>query len=122
MNNTPELLSCPHDGSKVKFCDECDGGCHRIIGDGMEIDILPDDHRDDNLESRRAICAERWNTRVYPPEVQKAIEREKLKRPIRLKGSVEIVFKCPSCSEESCWFTQDDPAPKVCCECGQRLD
>lgn len=51
-----------------------------------------------------------------------AIEREKPKRPIRLKGSVEIVFECPSCSEESYWFTQDNPAPKVCCECGQRLD
>lgn len=63
----PELLPSPHDGSKVKFCDECDSGCHRIIGNGIEIDLLPTIRQGDSLENRRAICAERWNARVYPP-------------------------------------------------------
>ncbi len=50
------------------------------------------------------------------------IERDTPKKPIRLKGSVEIEFMCPACLEESHWFTQDNSAPKVCAECGQRLD
>ena len=84
MSKTPELLPSPHDGGNVKFCDECDGGCHRIIGDGMEIDLLPTKHQGGSLENRRAICAERWNTRVYPPEVQAAIERDTPKKPIKI--------------------------------------
>ena len=74
MSKTPELLPSPHDGSKVKFCDECDSGCHRIIGNGIEIDLLPTIRQGDSLENRRAICAERWNTRVYPEEVERCLQ------------------------------------------------
>lgn len=50
------------------------------------------------------------------------IERDTPKKPIKLRGTVEIEFKCPACSEITYWFTQDNPAPNVCPECGQRLD
>ena len=121
MNKTPELLPCPHDGSKVEFCEECDGGCHRIIGNGMEIDLLPTIRQGESLETRRAICAERWNTRVYPPEVQAAIERDTPKKPKR--GDPFLCegdeFICPSCDGH---VRRSLLKGNCCCHCGQRLD
>lgn len=112
MSKTPELMPCPHDGSKVEFCEECDGGCHRIIGNGMEIDLLPS-RQNGSLENRRAICAKRWNTRVYPAEVHAAIERDKTVKPIN-KDQFGVSV-CPKCKADAQEY-QD-----YCFRCGQRL-
>lgn len=119
METKTELLPCPHDGSKVEFCDECGGGCHRIIHDGMEIDLLPTNRQGESLDTRRAICAERWNARVYPEEVQAAIERDTTKRPDFIGDAFGVlVGKCPRCNCEV-----DHVCNKEICEnCGQRLD
>lgn len=117
----PELLPSPHDGSKVKFCDECDSGCHRIIGNGIEIDLLPTIRQGDSLENRRAICAERWNARVYPPDVQAAIERDIPVQPKLITATREDfddTFECPSCAKRFSSFDEFD----FCPWCGQRLD
>lgn len=113
MNKTPELLPCPHDGSKVEFCEECDGGCHRIIGNGMEIDLLPTIRQGESLETRRAICAERWNTRVYPPEVQALIDRDTPKKPDDGWNGRSGVCDCGYESLRG---------KRFCANCGQRLD
>ena len=114
----PELLPSPHDGSKVKFCDECDSGCHRIIGNGIEIDLLPTIRQGDSLENRRAICAERWNTRVYPPEVKTAIDLYTPKKPLnQFKRYGKQRGYCPSCDR-----ILDDQFSDIACRCGQRLD
>lgn len=144
---TPELLPCPHDGSKVEFCDECDGGCHRIIGNGIEIDLLPTIRQGDSLENRRVICAERWNTRVYPAEVQAAIERDAPKKLIfptvkKKSEEKEDMPRCPACEKLlgkvagrtrhtypckggartiECNLYEWD-VQTFCPECGQRLD
>lgn len=121
METKTELLPCPHDGSKVEFCDECDGGCHRIIHDGMEIDLLPTKRQGESLETRRAICAERWNTRVYPPDVQAAIERNIPVQPKLITATREDfddTFECPSCAKRFSSYDEFD----FCPWCGQRLD
>ena len=122
MNKTPELLPSPHDGSKVKFCDECDSGCHRIIGNGIEIDLLPTIRQGDSLENRRAICAERWNARVYPPDVQAAIERDAPKKPVsRPMGWIDFnADHCPNCDTQLHEYT--DKNVTFCYSCSQRLD
>lgn len=64
-------------------------------------------------------CKEEWNTRVYPEEVQAAIERDTTKRPDFIGDAFGVlVGKCPRCNYEV-----DHVCNKEICEnCGQRLD
>ena len=63
--------------------------------------------------------ASEWNTRVYPEEVQAAIERDTTKRPDFIGDAFGVlVGKCPRCNYEV-----DHVCNKEICEnCGQRLD
>lgn len=72
-----------------------------------------------SFEKEKAI--ERWNTRHYPPEVEKAVERMKPKKGvIRTDNFLEAeCCYCPSCD------TYLEPPYEVsdfCPECGQALD
>lgn len=57
-----------------------------------------------------------WNARVYPPEVQKAIERDKPKKPIVKASKYGKNYFCPSCDNDVS-ETYD-----CCSACGQRLN
>jgi len=60
---------------------------------------------------------ERWNTRHYSPEVEKAVERMKPKKPERrLDG-----WNCPICEMFQTHEWEVDQPP-FCWNCGQALD
>ena len=118
MSKTPELMPCPFTGEMpVLEVSLATIWVASLRTELYSITIVSTDKAD---AIKKVI--ECWNTRVYPAAVQKAIERDTPKKPIILRGTVEIEFKCPSCREIADWFTQDNPAPNVCHECGQRLD
>lgn len=67
------------------------------------------------------VAVKTWNTRVYPEEVQKTIERDKPKMPVRLKGASNIV--CPTCGAYLKQFYEPEEANvQFCYNCGQRLN
>lgn len=56
----------------------------------------------------------KWNTRVYPPEVQETIEKQNPKKPKK-----DIVhYRCPNC--DAMLNTYD--TCEYCNYCGQKLD
>ena len=57
-----------------------------------------------------------WNTRVYPPEVQAAIERDKPKEPIIRASRCQQNYYCPNCDNDVS-ETYD-----CCSACGQRFN
>lgn len=62
-----------------------------------------------------------WNTRVYPKEVQKAIERDKPRNPVRPKGYSNI--ECPTCGAHlKQYYEPEEVNVPFCYHCGQRLD
>lgn len=85
-------------------------------------EISPEEAAVSDPESIADALTQAFRKKFITQEVQAAIERATAKKPIKLRGTVEIEFKCPGCSENTYWFTQDNPAPKVCPECGQRLN
>lgn len=102
MNKTPELLPCPFCGKddELRITHIYEGeayiGCDRCHYDGVHITM--------------------WNTRVYPPEVQAAIERDKPKEPIVKVSKYGKNYFCPTCDNDVS-ETYD-----CCSACGQRLD
>lgn len=101
MNKTPELLPCPFCGKddELRITHIYEGedyiGCDRCKYDGVHIMV--------------------WNTRVYPPEVQKAIEKQKPKAPIIRASRYQQNYYCPNCDNDVS-ITFDH-----CSACGQRL-
>ena len=112
MNKTTEPIPCPFcgrndvelqnsfAGSKKPVCMDCGASLHPS-------------------RSEEAAIHE-WNTRVYPAEVQKAIERDIEREPVSLgfQHSVQEFYEegCASCGcEVAGWM-------KFCPRCGQRLD
>lgn len=68
-----------------------------------------------SFDKEKAI--ERWNTRRYPPEVEKAVERMKPMKPERrLDG-----WNCPRCEMFQTHEWEVDQPP-FCWNCGQALD
>lgn len=59
----------------------------------------------------------RWNTRHYPPEVQRAVERMKAKKVIIDDDYVTKKYLCPQC-KTGLYSTLD----KYCPCCSQALD
>ena len=115
MSKTPELLPCPFCGGEANMnrliervpniqvaCLNCRAGFYRTLTNETEMTEL-------------------WNTRVYPAEVQAAIERDtpkKLKRgdPILCEGDEFICQNCEGHVRKSLL------KGNCCYNCGQRLD
>ena len=68
-----------------------------------------------HLDKEDAIKA--WNRRVYPPEVQQAIERMKPKKVKRTFSGESWEYFCPACGIYGVVEEQE-----FCDSCGQRLD
>ena len=107
MSETPEFLPCPFCGKddELKITHIYEGeayiGCDRCKYDGVHIRV--------------------WNTRVYPEDVQKTIERDKPRNPVRPKGYSNI--ECPACGAHMKQFYEPEEANvPFCYNCGQRLD
>lgn len=99
-----ELLPCPFCGGKVSLTEV--SFCLEL----MQFECA-------DCGTRFFMKDDIWNQRVYPPEVEKAIERMKPKRPLNYKvcTSKQYFGTCPNCDEI---VSQDDDF----CLCGQRLD
>ena len=107
MNKTPELKPCPFCGGEAKIkrvtgsinyryvkCSSCGARTKEWFG----VDV----------------AVKTWDTRVYQPEVQAAIERDH-PEPIIQHGHTGIVDnRCPKCLSHA--------SGKFCSNCGQRLD
>lgn len=62
-----------------------------------------------------------WNTRVYPKDVQEAVERDKPRNPVRPKGYSNI--ECPTCGAHlKQYYEPEEANVPFCYHCGQRLD
>lgn len=110
MTKTPELLPCPFCGGEAKYRDDGMNGyvlCWECLARTDSVYSW----RDENWTEE---VAREWNTRVYPKEVQEAIEKQKPKKPQK-----DIVhYRCPNCDAmlntyETC---------ECCNHCGQKLD
>lgn len=117
MKTKTELLRCP-------LCGGVAGKTTDPIGYGEAFCIIACTQCDccvnvsdpdfDVVESK---STDVWNTRVYPPEVQKAIERDAPKKPDDLgTDAFGLTGDCPACGE---YVVEGE---SVCSECGQRLD
>lgn len=124
MTKTPELLPCPFCGGEAKVytesCAYANGGRDYFYpsckSEGCPGVMVPDDEFRFNTimaeTEKEAISI--WNKRVYPKEVQEAIEKQNPKKPKK-----DIVhYRCPNCDAmlntyETCEY---------CNYCGQKLD
>ena len=107
MTKTPELLPCPFCRGEAKIkrvtgsinyryvkCSSCGARTKEWFG----VDV----------------AVKTWNTRVYPKEVQGAIEKQKPKEPKK-----DIVhYRCPNC--DAMLNTYD--TCEYCNYCGQKLN
>lgn len=113
----PELLPCPFCGGPADFQDDGHIGyayCTHCLA-------RTDDYYSWRNKNWKEDAALDWNTRVYPKEVQVAIERDKPKMPVRLKGASNIV--CPTCGAYLKQFYEPEEANvQFCYNCGQRLN
>ncbi len=108
MSKTPELLPCPFCGGEANMnrpiervpniqvaCLNCRAGFYRTLTNDTEMTEL-------------------WNTRVYQPEVQTAIERD---TPLKTINKDQFgVSECPKCKADAQEYQS------FCFRCGQRLD
>lgn len=106
-----DLKPCPFCGGEVKV----DGGPDKSI---FCIRCRTFNFFDNDTER----MIRKWNTRHYPPEVEKAVERRKPKKVLCKTvtdcGFVYTEYRCPACKEFLCSelpFCLND-------RCGQALD
>ncbi len=119
MSKTPELLPCHRCGGKAgKTTDPIGYGeaCCIISCTQCNSQVEVNDPNFNVAENKAVII---WNTRVYPPEVQKAIERDTPKKIVdqyirynKKRG------RCPGCDRH----LDNQYAEEICPSCGQRLD
>ena len=119
MNTKTELLPCPFCGGVdfwVKQASESGQGsdygqvvCHGCLAT-CSLALL----------DKPAMLA--WNTRVYPAEIQAAIDRDTPKKPVsRPMGWIDFnADHCPNCDTQLHEYT--DKNVTFCYSCGQRLD
>ena len=108
-----ELLPCPFCGEKPALISPCESDHMWAISCSyccMELASVSKEE-----------AVKRWNTRHYPPEVEKAVERMKPKKVLDTRykyddrGEMFFTARCPSCGDDI--FNN-----ALFCECGQRLD
>lgn len=111
MNNK-ELLPCPFCGGKAGYYVSGLKGHVYCTGCGVTTDGSYTNREPDWAKEETRL----WNQRVYPPEVQNAIEKQK---PKKLKKDTNTPhYRCPNCDAmlntyETC---------ECCNHCGQKLD
>ena len=140
---TPELLPCPFCGGEAEYCD--DGQIGRI--QCQQCLMQTDGSYSWRDKDWRETEANDWNTRVYPPKVQAAIERDTPKKTIfptikRRSPEREDMPRCPNCAKlldkvagrerqtQGChggtrtieYNLYEWDVQKFCPDCGQRLD
>lgn len=107
----PELLPCP-------FC----GGKAELLEDVLDAHVYCTECYARTTDTEKFVkdwkreVRGTWNTRVYPPEVQKVIERDKPKEPIVRASRYQQNYFCPNCDNDVS-ITYDH-----CSACGQRLN
>ena len=103
----------------LKPCHVCGGkprisGCGTLCGYWCMVTHAEADHsvwisaEAETKEQAKALAIEKWNTRHYPPEVEKAVERMKPKKVIRHQWSdnskgflaLHCDYNCPVCDGE----------------------
>lgn len=105
-----ELLPCPFcESDKTEIIAGIDDGTPSYQVACMDCGASSGWWRDRNT------AIEKWNTRHYPPEVEKAVERMKPKKPMY---SYEGTGKCPVCRE----LVNTTEDRNFCWRCGQALD
>ena len=122
---TSELLPCPFCGSQAKTMQDAYGDHGHIIHIFRVYCFFSRcvviERTNINKDIAESAAIKRWNTRVYPPDVQAAIERDtpkKLKRgdPILCEGDEFICQNCEGHVRKSLL------KGNCCYNCGQRLD
>ena len=107
---TPELKPCPFCGGPSDFGDDGHIGyayCTHCLA-------RTDDYYSWRNKNWKEDAARDWNDRVYPPEVQEAVEKQKPKEPKK-----DIVhYRCPNC--DAMLNTYD--TCEYCNYCGQKLN
>ena len=123
---TPELKPCPFTGdipsiktslSASQFIDGNYLEVHQCVFILPEYEIVTSIQTDGEV-SVEDLAIRFWNTRVYPPEVQAAINRDKPIKAIKEKQGGGWVWLCGNCKG---YLTSETPE-SFCIECGQRLD
>lgn len=123
MNKTPELKPCPFCGGEARAILVREvGWVYRIFCPKCRMsENLAFDKEKEELEKLIPKFIEEWNTRVYPKEVQEAIERNTAKNVISdefmSKGDTHERFRCPKCKNGLDYLRE-----KFCPNCGQRLN
>ena len=97
MNKTPELLSCPITGTiPLISVYRVEGGYEgRLDVTLIGLEMYAHSLNEGPTEVLR-LLTERWNTRVYPPEIQMAIERDTPKKLLP-RDVICSYGKCPNC-------------------------
>ena len=112
-----KLLQCPFCGGNAKTMYvplEDRGNVMHIFRAYCSSECVVMERRGSDLTDAKSRAIQIWNTRVYPKEVQEAIEKQKPKKPKK-----DIVhYRCPNCDAmlntyETC---------NCCNHCGQKLD
>ena len=111
MNKTPELLPCPFCGGKAELLEDVLDAhvyCTECYARTTDTEKFVKDWKREVIRI--------WNTRVYPKDVQEAVERDKPKAPIVKTSKYGKNYFCPTCDNDVS-ETYD-----CCSACGQRLD
>lgn len=110
---TPELLPCPFCGGEAGYYVSGNKGYVYCKGCGAMSDGSYT-NRDPDWKQEEARL---WNQRVYPPEVQEAIEKQKPKEPTDVICICEcLVGVCSACGATV------NTGNRFCRICGQKQD
>lgn len=114
-----KLLPCPFCGGEARAILVREvGWVYRIFCPKCRMsENLAFDKEKEELEKLIPKFIEEWNTRVYPKEVKKAVERDKPKKPDNvMKKDGLLIGLCKACG------TPIDNGHRFCRICGQKLD
>lgn len=107
------LLPCPFCGAFAGYYVSGNKGYVYCAGCGVSTDGSYTHREPDWAEEETRL----WNTRVYPKEVKKAVERDKPKKPDNvMKKDGLLIGLCKACG------TPIDNGHRFCRICGQKLD